>query len=134
MQIPFEFIEAVADVNGDGEVSIIDVTWIQRWLASMNAPKVIGQPISIEHDNGERSALIGSWAYENDENFVYTFNANGTGTYDVYGEILNFTYTDNGTSVTIVFDDAPGTFDYTVDGNTLVMVDSTGAEVRYIKE
>lgn len=134
MQIPFEFIEAVADVDGDGEVSIIDVTWIQRWLASMNAPKGIGQPISIEPDNGERFALIGSWAYENDENFVYTFNANGTGTYDVYGEILNFTYTDNGTSVTIVFDDAPGTFDYTVDGNTLVMVDSTGAEVRYIKE
>ena len=65
---------------------------------------------------------------------VYIFNANGTGSYEVYGETINFTYTDNGTSVEIVFDDAPGTFDFTVDGNTLVLVDSTGTDVRYIKK
>ena len=78
--------------------------------------------------------MIGSWAYEEDENFIYTFNANSTGSYEVYGETINFTYTDNGTSVEIVFDDAPGTFNYTIDGNTLVLVDSTGTDVRYIKK
>ena len=132
--IPFEFNEAVADVDGEDGVTIIDATYIQRWLASLNAPKGIGQPTFIDPDDGERSALVGSWAYEEDENFVYTFNANGTGSYEVYGETINFAYTDNGTSVEIVFDDAPGTFDYTVDGNTLVIVDSTGTDVRYIKK
>ena len=132
--IPFELNEAIADVDGDGEVTIIDATYIQRWLASLNAPKGIGQPTFIDPDDGERSALVGSWAYEEDENFVYTFNANGTGSYEVYGETINFAYTDNGTSVEIVFDDAPGTFNYTIDGNTLVLVDSTGTDVRYIKK
>ena len=103
-------------------------------LFILNAPKAIGQPIFIEPDDGDRSALIGSWAYEEDENFIYTFNANGTGSYEIYGETINFTYTDNGSSVEIVFDDAPGTFDYTIDGNTLVLVDSTGTEVRYLKQ
>ena len=97
-------------------------------LFILNAPKGIGQPIFIEPDDGDRSALIGSWAYEEDENFIYTFNANGTGSYTVYGETVDFTYTDNGSSVEIVFDDAPGTFDYTIDGNTLVLVDSTGTD------
>ena len=132
--IPFEFNEAIADVDGEDGVTILDVTMIQRWLAFMNAPKGIGQPTFTEPDDGECSALVGSWAYEEDANFIYTFNANGTGSYEVYGETINFTYTDNGTSVEIVFDDAPGTFDYTVDGNTLVLVDSTGTDVRYIKK
>ncbi len=132
--IPFAFNEAVADVDGEDGATIIDATYIQRWLVGINAPKGIGQPVIIEPDSGERSALIGSWAYEEDENFLYTFHENGTGTYAVYGESLNFTYTDNGTSVEIVFDDAPGVFDYTIDGNTLVLVDSTGTNVRYLRQ
>lgn len=131
--IPFDFDEALADVDGEDGVNIVDVTWLQRWLVHMNAPKGIGQPIP-DPDDISRSSLTGVWAYVEDENFVYTFNANGTGSYEVYGETINFTYTDNGTSVEIVFDDAPGTFDYTVDGNTLILVDSTGTDVRYIKQ
>lgn len=131
--IPFDFDEALADVDGEDGVNIVDVTWLQRWLVHMNAPKGIGQPIP-DPDDISRSSLTGVWVYEEDENFVYTFNANGTGSYEVYGETINFTYTDNGTSVEIVFDDAPGTFDYTIDGNTLVLVDSTCTEVRYIKQ
>ena len=134
LPIPFEFNEAIADVDGEDGVTIIDATYIQRWLADLDCPKGIGQPMFIEPDDGERSALIGSWAYEEDANFIYTFNANGTGSYEVYGETINFTYTDKGTSVEMIFDDAPGTFDYTIDGNTLVLVDSTGADVRYIKK
>ena len=45
--IPFEFNEAVADVDGEDGVTIVDTTYIQRWLAFMNAPKGIGQPLSI---------------------------------------------------------------------------------------
>lgn len=134
LEIPFVLNEKVADADGSGTVEIIDVTCLQRWLAMLKAPEGIGQPITLEPDTGSESALIGSWAYEEDENFVYTFNSNGTGTYTVYGEAINFTYTDNGTSVRMVFDDAPGTFDYTISGSTLTLKDSTGADVRYIKQ
>ena len=134
LEIPFEIDERVADVDGNGSVEIIDATCLQRWLAHLPSVDGIGKPIDDGVDDIESSALIGSWAYEEDENFVYTFNPDGTGTYEVYGEKLSFTYTDNGTSVEMVFDDAPGVFDYTVNGNTLVLVDSIGTEVKYIRK
>lgn len=32
-----------ADVDGDGDVTIIDATWIQRWLANMSVSYLIGE-------------------------------------------------------------------------------------------
>lgn len=81
------------------------------------------------------SPLIGSWDYE-DGGFTYTFKADGTGVYDIYGEVMNFTYTDNGDSFTMTYEDidTPTTLDYTIDGDTLTVKDSFGADVRYIKK
>lgn len=83
----------------------------------------------------DSSALIGSWEYESG-GFTYTFNADGTGTYDVYGEVMNFTYTDNGSSIEMLFDDVdtPSTYEYSIEGDALTIKDSFGEDVKYIKK
>ena len=45
ISLPFEFDENVADVDRDGEVTIVDVTMIQRWLVELPAADGIGKPI-----------------------------------------------------------------------------------------
>lgn len=44
--IPDNFVLEACDVNGDGNVSIADVTDIQRYLAEMEATEGIGKPIA----------------------------------------------------------------------------------------
>ena len=84
----------------------------------------------------ESSELIGSWEYEEMEGFTYTFNADGTGKYDVMGDVIDFTYTDNGDSFTMTYDDVdtPLTMEYVIEGNTLTVKDSLGSDVKYIKK
>jgi hypothetical protein len=41
------FVEAVADVDGDGEISILDATHIQRWLAIIDDRFPIGSKMNI---------------------------------------------------------------------------------------
>ena len=132
--IPFVLNQTIADTDADGDVTIADATIIQRRVVHLNVPEGIGQPVPVVPEPSEQSVLVGSWSYEEDENFVYTFNADGTGAYTVYGQATAFTYTDNGSTVEIIFDDAPGTFPYTVSGNTLTIKDSTGENVKYIKK
>ena len=85
-------------------------------------------------DQGD-SPLIGSWTYD-EGGFTYTFNADGTGEYDFFGEVMSFTYTDNGDSIEILYADVdgPSAFDYSIDGNTLIIKDSFGTDVKYIKQ
>lgn len=86
--------------------------------------------------SAENSPLIGSWEYEEMSGFTYTFNPDGTGTYDVMGEVMSFTYTDNGDSIEMLYEDvdAPSTYAYSIDGNTLTIKDSFGSDVKYIKK
>ena len=86
--------------------------------------------------DAEGSPLIGSWEYEEMAGFTYTFNADGTGKYDIMGEVMNFTYTDNGDSFTMTYDDmdTPTTLDYVIEGDTLTVKDSFGTDVRYVKK
>ncbi len=86
--------------------------------------------------SAEGSPLIGSWEYEEIAGFTYTFNANGTGTYDVMGEVMNFTYTDNGNSIEMLYEDmdAPSTYEYSINGNSLTIKDSFGEDVKYVKK
>ena len=64
------------------------------------------------------------------------FNADGTGTYDMFGEGMSFTYTDNGTSIEFLYEDVddPTVLEYTIDGDTLTMKDSFGSDVTYVKK
>ena len=79
----------------------------------------------------ESKGLVGSWKYNGSTTFMYTFNADGTGSYAG----RNFTYVDDGSSVTITYDGdtASGTYSYTIEGNTLKITDSFGSIVEYSK-
>ena len=132
LPLDFTFTKATADADGNGVVNITDATCIQRWLASMDSPKGIGQPVTV--NTTDLSPLVGSWAYEEDENIVYTFNADGTGNYEINGIKMGFNYADKGNYAEIKYDDVTGILEYTVSNNTLTIRDSTEADVRYIKK
>lgn len=40
-----KFNDKVADTDEDGELTIIDATYIQRWLAALPSNDKIGEPI-----------------------------------------------------------------------------------------
>ena len=79
-------------------------------------------------------SLVGTCSYSDD--YVYTFNADGTGNYKVGTTDMPFTYTDNGTAVAITFEGntAPMELNYTIDGSKLTITDSFGEPVVYNKK
>ena len=83
----------------------------------------------------DANALIGSWEYENG-NYTYTFNEDGTGTYELYSGTMEFTYEVNGDEVSILYTDStsPLTLTFSVDGDTLNMIDSFGEDTIYIRK
>lgn len=75
--------------------------------------------------------IVGSWEYESG-GFVYTFNDNGTGTYDVAGNVMNFTYETDGTKLKITYEGSPAMeLEYELNGDTLNVKDSTGNDTIY---
>ena len=87
--------------------------------------------------NNKKNSIIGKW--KNDSfgyDFVYTFNEDGTGKYDAAGTIMKFTYTLKGNKLSIKYTgDNMASFDtkYSVDGDTLNVVDSLGEDTLYKK-
>ena len=78
-------------------------------------------------------ALLGSWSYVNGGGFSYTFYDNGTGVYTASDTSVNFTYTDDGSTVRIMHsDNVPIEYSFTVDGNRLKLTDTFGDTVDYI--
>ena len=79
----------------------------------------------------ESKGIVGSWKYNGSTTLMYTFNADGTGSYAG----RNFKYEDTGTSVVITYDGdtESGTYNYTIEGNTLKITDSFGSIVEYKK-
>ena len=66
----------------------------------------------------------------------YTFNSDGTGKYDAAGTIMKFTYTLKGDKISIQYEgENMESFDtkYSIDGNTLNVVDSLGHDTLYKK-
>lgn len=82
-------------------------------------------------DNG----LVGSWDFAELSGMVYTFNADGTGSYDMFGEVMNFTYEADGSTLKLTFTDedvdVPTELAYTIDGDTLNVKDSLGNDTIY---
>lgn len=77
------------------------------------------------------SDIVGSWEYEGGS-FTYTFNDNGTGTYDISGNVMNFTYSADGTKLTITYEgSAAMELSYELNGDTLNVKDSTGSDTIY---
>ncbi len=77
--------------------------------------------------------LVGKWGYNS---FVYTFNEDKTGTYDAAGTLMNFTYEDLGTKVSILYtgNTSPLELNYRIEGNKLIVTDSFGKDVEYVKK
>lgn len=83
--------------------------------------------------DSDKAPIIGSWDHSG---YVYTFNEDKTGTYELYGSKMNFTYEDDGNKITILYNGntVPGTYEYRIDGNKLIIKDSFGKDVVYTKK
>ena len=83
----------------------------------------------------EPVSINGTWKYEGVINCAYIFNSDGTGAYQYEGTDMPFTYTDDGTSVSILFagNTAPNVLKYSVEGKTLSIEDSFGSVMTYEK-
>lgn len=79
--------------------------------------------------------IIGSWESVDISGAIYTFEEGGKGSYTFAGASMDFTYTDDGTAVTIQYpnSDAPNVFKYTIEGKKLNIEDSFGSIVVYEK-
>ena len=95
-----------------------------------------------DNSTGEESvyvtddSLYGQWQSEKKSNYVYTFNADGTGQYDMAGNILDLTYTTEEGKITISFTAdgyTPVTLNYELDGDKLNIKDSFGKDTFYVR-
>ncbi len=82
-----------------------------------------------EEETEAKSKLLGTWESEDGS---YTFNEDGTGTFDD----KSFTYTEKnfGLSITYDGDDEPTAYDYAVAGTKLIIKDSEQTEFVYEKK
>ena len=81
-----------------------------------------------------KKGLVGKWT--NDYagyTFTYTFNSDGTGTYDSAGTLMKFTYTTDGDKISILYEGNTVTWDttYEIKGNELNVKDSNGKDTIY---
>ena len=81
----------------------------------------------------EKVTIIGSWKYQGALDCVYTFAEDGSGIYRYSGVDMPFTYTDDGSAVSILYtgNTAPTVLPYTIDGEVLSIEDSFGTVVKY---
>ena len=91
--------------------------------------------IETEAKTSSDNGLVGSWDYAELSGIVYTFNADGTGSYDMFGEVMNFTYEADGSTLKITYTDegvdAPMELEYKIDGDALNVKDLFGNDTLY---
>ena len=80
----------------------------------------------------EEKGIIGSWN-STTTSYIYTFNKDGTGYYDSFGKVTNFTYTAEKGILSILYDGNKSSFktEYYVDNDTLSIKDSSGKDAIY---
>ena len=86
----------------------------------------------------EQSAdsLSGQWQSEELSDYIYTFNGDGTGQYDMAGKVLELNYATEDGKRTLTFlaeGYTPVTLDYELDGDRLNIKDSFGKDTFYVK-
>jgi len=88
-----------------------------------------------KENTSEPVTIVGTWEYA-EMNCAYTFNEDGTGSYSFAGSALPFTYTDDGSKVSVQYEgsSAPNEFAYTIEGKTLHIEDSFGSIVDYTRK
>lgn len=87
-------------------------------------------------ESSDDGSIVGKWEYESSSEMYYTFNEDGTGAYTFAGADMKFTYEDDGKAVTIKYENStePNVFEYKIEGKKLLIQDSFGEFVTYIKK
>ena len=83
------------------------------------------------------SEVVGQWASEKyDGVFIYTFNEDGTGTYELGETKKSFTWETEDSKITILYDGDMKAFEaeYRVEDNKLILKDSMGNDTVYTKK
>lgn len=81
-------------------------------------------------------ALVGKWQSERLPDYVYTFNSDRTGQYDMAGKVLRLTYSAEDGRITIKFLEegyTPVTLNYVLEKDRLNIQDSLGKDTFYVK-
>lgn len=84
-------------------------------------------------DNNSQNAIVGKWAHDS---FVYTFNKDGTCSYDAAGTLMKCTYKIDKDKLSILYEGDTTSFDttFSIDGNKLNVKDSFGDDTIYEKK
>lgn len=92
--------------------------------------------VSAVSEQSTNDPIVGKWQSEQLPDYVYTFDADGTGQYDMAGNILDLTYTTEDGKITISFTAdgyTPVTLNYELDGDKLNIKDSFGKDTFYVR-
>lgn len=85
---------------------------------------------------GGSDAIVGKWAWEYEglgEVMSFTFNADGTGSMDAFGESESFTYTVDGNNVSMTVDGDTETCPFSINGNTMTL-SIEGEEIELVRK
>ena len=84
-------------------------------------------------DASDSNPLVGSWEYQSG-GFTYTFNADGSGTYDIGADspmVFTYEYTDTELSILYEGNTDPMVLEYEINGDVLNVKDSFGSDTLY---
>ena len=99
------------------------------------APVTEAEATEVPAADAADVGIVGTWEYEYGS-FIYTFKADGTGTYDIAGDTMNFTYETNDNVLSITFEGDTGSseLEYEIDGDKLNVKDSFGSDTIYYRK
>lgn len=101
------------------------------------APTAIAtQPLIPNDTDPSTVKLIGTWDYKEISGYQYTFNEGGIGYYNSLGQVANFTYSADETTLIIVYEDTetPVELEYEIVGNSLNIKDPYDVITTYIRQ
>ena len=80
-----------------------------------------------------KKGLVGSWETSG---YTYTFNEDKTGSYSYGSTKMEFTYEDDGKTVSILYtgNTIASSYDYKIEGDKLIIKDSFGSDVIYTRK
>ncbi len=89
----------------------------------------------MDFKNAEKQ-LKGSWVCKDYPSAIYNFNDNGKGFYSFAGADMPFCYEDKGESVSILYigNTVASEYKYRIEDDKLLINDSLGSTVIYIKK
>ena len=110
---------------------------MRKFITSLLAIAMIATVLLMAGCGANRDdALVGTWVWEDNPDWVTTFNEDGTGTHAIsWGYGTSFEWTTPGNNIRWNYPghrnmDTP----YNISGNALYITDASGATFRYIRD